>query len=228
MAINHHRPQIRQGPHFRPWTLVTTRAHLNPSPQLKGNPFHSAMHPVLKVAGVVHIWYYIPLCTIFYQKFNGDVARTKFHESKLKVPKSKAHFIGGVFSSSVLQSMAASRRLFKDPNHLALQELGGQFNSGLLKGPFLRGITSFQLVFKAESTSASLGQFNWSIQVILKYPVWPWPNWADSVPQFSFQDGQNCIGPIQTIQTVTHLPGSALQLFTYTGHLSSPGDFFPS
>ncbi|MBW0588038.1 hypothetical protein O181_127753 [Austropuccinia psidii MF-1] len=40
------------------------------------------MHPVLKVAGAVHIWYYIPLCTIFAQKFNGDVSRTKFHDSK--------------------------------------------------------------------------------------------------------------------------------------------------
>ncbi|MBW0481501.1 hypothetical protein O181_021216 [Austropuccinia psidii MF-1] len=40
------------------------------------------MHPLLKVAGVVHIWYYIPLCTIFSQKFNGDAFRTKFHDSK--------------------------------------------------------------------------------------------------------------------------------------------------
>ncbi|MBW0538315.1 hypothetical protein O181_078030 [Austropuccinia psidii MF-1] len=42
------------------------------------------MHPVLKVAGVVHIWYYIPLCTIFSQHFNGDIFRTKFHDSKSK------------------------------------------------------------------------------------------------------------------------------------------------
>ncbi|MBW0592276.1 hypothetical protein O181_131991, partial [Austropuccinia psidii MF-1] len=40
------------------------------------------MHPVLKGAGMVHIWYYIPLCTIFAQKFNGDILRTKFHNSK--------------------------------------------------------------------------------------------------------------------------------------------------
>ncbi|MBW0567943.1 hypothetical protein O181_107658 [Austropuccinia psidii MF-1] len=42
------------------------------------------LHPVLKVAGVVHIWYYIPLCTIFAQQFNGDIFRTKFHDSKLR------------------------------------------------------------------------------------------------------------------------------------------------
>ncbi|MBW0486995.1 hypothetical protein O181_026710 [Austropuccinia psidii MF-1] len=46
-------------------------AQLNPSPQLKGDSSHSSMHPILKVAGVVHIWYYIPLCTIFSQKFNS-------------------------------------------------------------------------------------------------------------------------------------------------------------
>ncbi|MBW0503545.1 hypothetical protein O181_043260 [Austropuccinia psidii MF-1] len=51
------------------------------------------MHPVIKVAGVVHIWYYIPLCTLFAQKFNGDIFRTKFHLSKsrsqTKTPISK-------------------------------------------------------------------------------------------------------------------------------------------
>ncbi|MBW0492904.1 hypothetical protein O181_032619 [Austropuccinia psidii MF-1] len=52
------------------------------SPQLKGNSFHSSMHPVLKVAGVVHIWYYIPLYTIFAQQLNGNAFRTKSHNSK--------------------------------------------------------------------------------------------------------------------------------------------------
>ncbi|MBW0592766.1 hypothetical protein O181_132481 [Austropuccinia psidii MF-1] len=51
---------------------------------------------------------------------------------------------------------------------------------------------------------------------------------GNSVQQSSFRDGQNCMGPIQTIQPVTYLPGSAFQLFTYTGHLSSPGDFLAS
>ncbi|MBW0528628.1 hypothetical protein O181_068343 [Austropuccinia psidii MF-1] len=61
---------------------ATRSAQLNPPPQLKGNSSHSSMHPVLKVAGVVHIWYYIPLCTIFAQTFNGELFRTKFHDSK--------------------------------------------------------------------------------------------------------------------------------------------------
>ncbi|MBW0496630.1 hypothetical protein O181_036345 [Austropuccinia psidii MF-1] len=41
------------------------------------------MHPVLKDAGVVHIWYYIPLCTIFAQQSNGDVFGTQFHDPKI-------------------------------------------------------------------------------------------------------------------------------------------------
>ncbi|MBW0557162.1 hypothetical protein O181_096877 [Austropuccinia psidii MF-1] len=50
--------------------------------QLKRNSFHSSMHPILKVAGVVRIWYYIPFCTIFAQKLNSDIFRTKSHNSK--------------------------------------------------------------------------------------------------------------------------------------------------
>ncbi|MBW0468792.1 hypothetical protein O181_008507 [Austropuccinia psidii MF-1] len=40
------------------------------------------MHPSLKDAGVVHIWYYIPLCTIFVQQSNGNIFRNQFHDSK--------------------------------------------------------------------------------------------------------------------------------------------------
>ncbi|MBW0495432.1 hypothetical protein O181_035147 [Austropuccinia psidii MF-1] len=89
MAKKTLRTHFGQGP---PWTTFQSLASgnhqrppdqlSNPSPQLKGDFSHSSMHPVLKVAGMVHIWYYIPLCTIFFQKFNGDVFMTKFHDSK--------------------------------------------------------------------------------------------------------------------------------------------------
>ncbi|MBW0504389.1 hypothetical protein O181_044104 [Austropuccinia psidii MF-1] len=68
---------------------ATRSAQLNPSPELKGYFSHSSMYPVLKVAGVVHMWYYIPLCTIFAQQFNGDVFRTKFHDSKSRSQNTK-------------------------------------------------------------------------------------------------------------------------------------------
>ncbi|MBW0491286.1 hypothetical protein O181_031001 [Austropuccinia psidii MF-1] len=54
------------------------------------------------------------------------------------------------------------------------------------KGAILRGIKLFQSVVKAASASASLGPFSWSIQLILKYLVWPWPNWANSFPLWQF------------------------------------------
>ncbi|MBW0536233.1 hypothetical protein O181_075948 [Austropuccinia psidii MF-1] len=82
------------GPNFRhrpPWTNISAMAsgnHQRPpnqlsqlAPQLMGNPFHSFTPSVLKVAGKVHIWYYIPFCTVFAQHSNGDAFRTQFHLS---------------------------------------------------------------------------------------------------------------------------------------------------
>ncbi|MBW0586676.1 hypothetical protein O181_126391 [Austropuccinia psidii MF-1] len=104
LAINHSGPKFGQG---SPWTTFQPMDSVNHqrepdqlsqhSPQLTGNSFHSSMHPVLKVAGVVHIWYYIPLCTIFSQQFNGDVFRTIFHlfnsRSQNPTPTSKEDFL---------------------------------------------------------------------------------------------------------------------------------------
>ncbi|MBW0553659.1 hypothetical protein O181_093374 [Austropuccinia psidii MF-1] len=153
------------------------------------------MHPVLKDSGVVHIWYYIPLCTIFAKKSNGDVFRTQFHDYKIKVLKFITNFEGGLFSSSVWQSMVAIRRPFQDPNHLALQELGWQFFQDYSKGNSQR-LFIIQSVVKAASTSILLGQPNWSIEVVIKNPVWPWINWANSYStvgiqshSFNSQDG---------------------------------------
>ncbi|MBW0466995.1 hypothetical protein O181_006710 [Austropuccinia psidii MF-1] len=211
MAIEPIGPIFGHGP---PWTIIPAMAlgnHQRPPDQLKGNSFHSSMHPILKVAVVDQI-----------------------QQSQIKVPRSNAHLEGGHFNSSVWQSVAAIRRPFKDPNHLALQELGCQFHSGLFQGHSQRlyspliscqGINYFntpwttQLVHTGVNQAtcmslAQLGQFN--------LLLWEFNHTVQ------FQDGQNCIGPIQTIQPMIHLPGSVFQFFTYTGHLSAPGDFFPS
>ncbi|MBW0492334.1 hypothetical protein O181_032049 [Austropuccinia psidii MF-1] len=55
------------------------------------------MNPVLKDPGVVHIWYNIPLCTIYAQQSNDDIFRTKLHDSKSSNP-SITNFKGGSFS----------------------------------------------------------------------------------------------------------------------------------
>ncbi|MBW0479125.1 hypothetical protein O181_018840 [Austropuccinia psidii MF-1] len=67
------------------WKLPeATRPAQQAFPATVGKFFHSSMHSVPKVAGVVHIWYYIPLCTILPQQFNGDGFRTKFHNSQAR------------------------------------------------------------------------------------------------------------------------------------------------
>ncbi|MBW0585023.1 hypothetical protein O181_124738 [Austropuccinia psidii MF-1] len=89
LAINPIGPNFGHGP---PWTnssaMVSGNRQRPPDqlslsfPSTSGDFFLSFIPSVLKVAGMVHIWYYIPLCTIFAQKSNGDVFRTQFHLSK--------------------------------------------------------------------------------------------------------------------------------------------------
>ncbi|MBW0538976.1 hypothetical protein O181_078691 [Austropuccinia psidii MF-1] len=89
LAINPVGPNFGHGP---PWTNGSAMAYgnlqrppdqLSPSfPSTPGDFFLSSIPSVLKVAGMVHIWYYIPLCTIFAQISNSDVFRTQFHLSK--------------------------------------------------------------------------------------------------------------------------------------------------
>ncbi|MBW0528464.1 hypothetical protein O181_068179 [Austropuccinia psidii MF-1] len=59
---NHQRPPAQVQPGF---------------PSIQGKTSTSSMYPVPKDPGMVHIWYNIPLFTIFAQPSNGDVFRTK-------------------------------------------------------------------------------------------------------------------------------------------------------
>ncbi|MBW0560845.1 hypothetical protein O181_100560 [Austropuccinia psidii MF-1] len=74
------------GPHFQRWPLVTPRGNQKLKSTLplnsRGRFSHCSMHPILKDAGVVHIWYYIPLCTILAHQSIGDAFRTQLHDSK--------------------------------------------------------------------------------------------------------------------------------------------------
>ncbi|MBW0493525.1 hypothetical protein O181_033240 [Austropuccinia psidii MF-1] len=85
MAKSHLRSRIDQGSpvdHYSAHGLwqppeATSSAPSKDSPQFQGKTFPFSMHPVLKDPGVVHIWYNIPLCTIFAQQSNGDIFRTQ-------------------------------------------------------------------------------------------------------------------------------------------------------
>ncbi|MBW0474388.1 hypothetical protein O181_014103 [Austropuccinia psidii MF-1] len=170
------------------------------------------MHPILKVAGVVHIWCYIPLCTIFAQKFNGDIFRTQFHLSKSRsqnpTPISKEDFSTHQSGNPWGQSEDHSRIPITWP----CRSWVGNFIQDYFKGYSQRiyilsisfqGIKYFntplttQLVHTGVNQStcmylAQLGQFI--------------SHCGNSVTQFKFEDGQIYIDPVQTIQPVTHLP----------------------
>ncbi|MBW0557744.1 hypothetical protein O181_097459 [Austropuccinia psidii MF-1] len=89
LAINPVGPNFDHGPPWVNSSAMPSGNHQSPSDQLSlsfpstpGNFLLSFIPPVLKVAGMVHIWYYIPFFTIFAQQSNGDIFRTQFHLSK--------------------------------------------------------------------------------------------------------------------------------------------------
>ncbi|MBW0569567.1 hypothetical protein O181_109282 [Austropuccinia psidii MF-1] len=131
------------------------------SPQLKGNSF-------------------IPLCTIFAQQFNGDVFRTKSHNSKLRsqnpMPISKEDSLTHQSGNPWRQSEDHSRIPITWPCRSWVGNFIQEYSKGIL-----RGYTVFQSVIKASSITILLGQLNWSIQESINQPVCPWPNWANSI-----------------------------------------------
>ncbi|MBW0528691.1 hypothetical protein O181_068406 [Austropuccinia psidii MF-1] len=133
------------------------------------------MHPVLKFAGGLHIWYYIPLCTIFAQEFNGDVSRTKFHFSKLRsqntTPILKEYSLTHQSGNLWPQSEDHSRIPITWP---CRSWVGNSFR--IIPREILRGYKLFQSVVKASSISILLGQPNLSIQAAINQPACTWPS----------------------------------------------------
>ncbi|MBW0509057.1 hypothetical protein O181_048772 [Austropuccinia psidii MF-1] len=102
-------------------------------PSIQEKTLPSSTYPVPKDPGVVHIWYNIALCTIFTQQSIGDGFRTQLGHFN---PSPQIHhpFQRKTLTHSVFQYLAATKRPFKDPDYLALQELGFYFIQGLFKG----------------------------------------------------------------------------------------------
>ncbi|MBW0500140.1 hypothetical protein O181_039855 [Austropuccinia psidii MF-1] len=67
-------PTMPSGKHQRPPATFNKGV----SSQVQQNPFPTSMDPSLQEPSVMHIRYYIPLCTIFPQQSNSDVFRTQF------------------------------------------------------------------------------------------------------------------------------------------------------
>ncbi|MBW0478407.1 hypothetical protein O181_018122 [Austropuccinia psidii MF-1] len=124
------------------------------------------MHPILNVSGVVHIWYFIPLCTIFAQKFNGEAFRTQLNISKSwsqnPMPISKEESSTHQSNNIWRQSEDHSRTPITWP---CRSWVGNSFR--ITPSAILRGYKLFQYVVKESSISILLGQLNWSLQVAI-------------------------------------------------------------
>ncbi|MBW0556417.1 hypothetical protein O181_096132 [Austropuccinia psidii MF-1] len=115
-----------------------------------------------------------------------------------------------------------------------MQELGWYSHSGFFQGSFSEVFHHFNQLSRHSSVSILLGQLNWFIQAAIHQPVCTWPNRVNSYftvgiqshnsisrwPELYWPDSDNTAGDPPS--------GSIFQFFTYTGHLSAPGDFFPS
>ncbi|MBW0564135.1 hypothetical protein O181_103850 [Austropuccinia psidii MF-1] len=183
---------------------------------------------------MVHIWYYIPLCTIFAQQSNGAVLRTHLRlsisRSQNPTPISKEDYSAHQSDKLWPQSEDCSRipttcicrnwvgTLFRIIQKRNSQEVLHQFNQLSRHQVFQYSLDNSIDPYRPHSINlyglSSIGPFhiplcdeNHTVQI---------SRW----PELYF--------PIRTIQSLIHLPGSILQVFTYTHHLSSPGDLFPS
>ncbi|MBW0481178.1 hypothetical protein O181_020893 [Austropuccinia psidii MF-1] len=165
------------------------------------------MHPVLKDPGVVHIWYNIPLCTTFAQQSNGDIFRTKLHDSKLSL-QAITNFEEGCFSYSVWKFPGSYQKTLRGP-----QPPGpAGFGWSIVIRNFLRKILIAYHSFQSFSRHKILS-IPWTTQLVhtgnnqarcmaLAHFGQFIFQCGNSVTQFNSQNGQNSIDPIQKIKQV--------------------------
>ncbi|MBW0477986.1 hypothetical protein O181_017701 [Austropuccinia psidii MF-1] len=171
------------------------------------------MHPLLKDAGVVDKWYYIPLCTIFAQQFNGDVFRTQFHNPKSRSQNpspitkedSSAHQSGNPWQLSgdhfgTPTTWAYRSWVGNSSRIIARAILSGysSFNQSSRKqvlqysldssiGPYRQQSINLYVLGPIGPIHISLGEFNHTAQ-FSRFPELYWPNSDNTDGGFTFQD----------------------------------------
>ncbi|MBW0494290.1 hypothetical protein O181_034005 [Austropuccinia psidii MF-1] len=109
---------------------ATRSAPSKDSPPVQGNTSLSSMHSVLKDQEwciYVIIYHYAPF---FLSNLMVTLSRSNYVIPN-KVPNPSPILKEDISAIQSGNSLAATRRPFKDPNHLALQELGCHFSPGL-------------------------------------------------------------------------------------------------
>ncbi|MBW0571331.1 hypothetical protein O181_111046 [Austropuccinia psidii MF-1] len=156
------------------------------------------MHPILKVAGVVHIWYYIPLCTIFAQQFNGDIFRTKSNDSKSRSQNpmpilkedSSAHQSGNPWWLSEDYS--------RTPTTWPCRSWVGNYFS-IIPRDILRGYSSFNQFSRQKVLQYSLDNSIGPYRQQSITPVCPWPNRLDSYSTVGIQSHSSILKMARTV-----------------------------
>ncbi|MBW0581539.1 hypothetical protein O181_121254 [Austropuccinia psidii MF-1] len=144
------------------------------------------MHPVLKVSGLVHIWYYIPLCTIFVQKFNVDVFRTTFLDSKSRFQNPTPNLKEDSSAHQSGNPWWLSEDYSRTPTTCPCRSWVGNYFR-IIPRFILSGYSSLNQLSRQQvlqySLENSIGPY--SQQSII--PVCPWPNWANSSSTLGIQ-----------------------------------------
>ncbi|MBW0568806.1 hypothetical protein O181_108521 [Austropuccinia psidii MF-1] len=158
------------------------------------------MHPVLKVAGVVHTWYYIPLRTIFSQQCNGEVFRTKLHDSKSRsqnpTPISREE-------SSAHQSAnpwQLSEDYSRTPTTWPCRSWVGNYFR-IIPREILKGHLSFNQLSRQKVIQYSLDNSIGPYRQKSIIPVCPWPNWANSYSTVGIQSHSSILKMARTVFT---------------------------
>ncbi|MBW0519288.1 hypothetical protein O181_059003 [Austropuccinia psidii MF-1] len=177
---------------------ATRLVQLNPYPQLKGYSSHSSMYHILEVAGVVHIWYYIPLCTVFAQQFNGDIFRTKFHDSKSRSQNptpilkedSSAHQYGNPWWLSEDYS--------RTPTAWPCRSLVVNYLR-IIPRASLRSYSSFNQFSRQKVPQYSLDNSIAPYRQQSIIPVCHWPNWVNSCSTVGIQSYSSALKMARTV-----------------------------
>ncbi|MBW0543266.1 hypothetical protein O181_082981 [Austropuccinia psidii MF-1] len=169
---------MASGNHRRPPDQLKARI---PSSSGEDFPFLNSLRT--QGPGVVHIWYNIPLCTIFPQQSSGDTFRTQLfwkfpggYQKTLQGPQPPGPADVGLSFSHQDHSKGNSQSL--------------SIFSIIVKASSIQHSWTSQLVHTG-SNQASCMALAQSGQFIF--------HCGNPVTQINSQDGQNFIGPIQTI-----------------------------
>ncbi|MBW0467683.1 hypothetical protein O181_007398 [Austropuccinia psidii MF-1] len=182
------------------WLPEATRSAQKSFPLTQGGLSHSSMHPVLKVAGVVQILYYIPLCTIFAQKFNGDIFRTKLNDSKSRSQNPTPILKGDSSAHQSGNQWRLSEDYSRTPTTWLCRSWVGNY-FGIIPRAILRGYPSVNQVSRQQVLQYSLDNSIGPYRQQSIIPVCPWPNWANSYSTVGIQSHFSILKTARTVFT---------------------------